>query len=308
MEKNYEVNINAQERRVEEIRSLYKEMLLDSTTDVRRRELVDEFMKCRKSDGSFSTIDDYHIDSDCVVYFALIPTYCASAALVAAELKGIGTAKTNEALLGGLKFAATMRGLIGHGFDATHDLLEAIDIYKDAGIYEWLKKNPGKAPEFEMTIRKRILEMKEALAENRVFSDWDRNFSEEFSTEVEDYERAMFDYVWYVSYGSNLSRERFMNYINRCTDKSEPIEDCARTFDFTMYFADNSYPDALRSRISFMGRFLTSSYFAKTASFVSERIQSNRRITVSGRITSPYSCGLYTPVSLSAIAQMRSAF
>ena len=47
---------------------------------------------------------------------------------------------------------------------------------------------------------------------------------------------------------------------------------------------------------------------AQTASLVSARMQSNRRITVSGRMTSPYSCGLYTPVSLSAIAQIRFAF
>src|SRR5699024_6838001 len=57
-----------------------------------------------------------------------------------------------------------------------------------------------------------------------------------------------------------------------------------------------------------MGRFFTVSYFASTASFVSARIQSKRRITVSGRITSPYSWGLYTPVNLSAIAQIRAAF
>ena len=57
-----------------------------------------------------------------------------------------------------------------------------------------------------------------------------------------------------------------------------------------------------------MGKSLTCSYFSRTASFVSESMQSKRRITVRGRITSPYSCGLYTPVSLSAIAHIKLAF
>src|SRR5574344_1786738 len=48
--------------------------------------------------------------------------------------------------------------------------------------------------------------------------------------------------------------------------------------------------------------------FSKTFSWVDSRMQSNRRITVSGRITNPYSWGLYEPVSFSAIFQRRFAF
>lgn len=66
--------------------------------------------------------------------------------------------------------------------------------------------------------------------------------------------------------------------------------------------------EALRSSTSRIGRFFTDSNFSSTASLVSARIQSKRRITVRGRITSPYSWGLYTPVNLSAIAQIRAAF
>ena len=239
MEKNTK-SIDTTENEVKEIRAMYEEMLSESTTDSRRAELVDEFMKFRKPDGSFSTIDDYHIDSDCVVYFALIPTYSITAALVYADLRGIGTKESREALLGGLKFAAELRGLIGHGFDATNDLLEAIGIYKRAGIYKWLRKNEGRAPEFQAVISKRVLEMKHALAEGRVFSGWNEDYTKEFTREVEDFEREMYDYVWYASYGSNLSRERFMRYIDRCSDTSEPVEDKAKVFNFSLYFADKT--------------------------------------------------------------------
>ncbi len=239
MEKR-EKSISTLETEVKEIRALYEEMLNDATTDKRRSELVEEFMKLHKPDGSFSTIDDYNIDSDCVVYFALIPTYSITAALVYADLKGIGTKESKAALLSGLKFSAELRGLIGHGFDATNDLLEAIGIYKKAGIYKWLRKNEGLAPEFRDVISKRVLEMKHALAEGRVYAGWDENYSEQFTREVEDFEREMYDYVWYVSYGSNLSMERFMRYINRCTDKSAPLEDKAKVFNFSLYFADKT--------------------------------------------------------------------
>ncbi len=231
-------SIETLEREVKEIRTMYEEMLDETTSDKRRRELVEEFLKFHKPDGSFSTIDDYLIDSDCVVYYALIPTYSATAALVYADLKGIRTAKSEAALLRGLKFAAELRGFIGHGFEATHDLLEAIGIYKRAGIYRWLGQNAEKAPEFRKTLRKRIMEMKLALAEGRVYSDWERNFTAEFTQEVEDFERENYDYVWYVSYGSNLSYERFMRYINRCSDTSAPAESRAKTFNYSLYFAD----------------------------------------------------------------------
>ena len=234
---NNKKNIDILEAEVVRIRKMYKEMLDEATTDARRVQMVEEFMKLRKPDGSFSTIDDYHIDSDCVVYFALIPTYSITAALVFADLKGIGTKESKEALLGGLKFAAELRGLIGHGFDATNDLLEAIEIYKKAGIYRWLRKNEDLAPEFRAVITKRVLEMKHALAEGRVFAGWDEDYTKDFTREVEDFEREMYDYVWYVSYGSNLSRERFMRYINRCSDTSAPVDDKAKVFNFSLYFA-----------------------------------------------------------------------
>ena len=33
------------------------------------------------------------------------------------------------------------------------------------------------------------------------------------------------NYVWYACYGSNINRERFMRYINWCSDTTPPMED-----------------------------------------------------------------------------------
>jgi len=48
------------------------------------------------------------------------------------------------------------------------------------------------------------------------------------------------DFVWYACYGSNLSRERFMRYVNDCTDKTEPKESRPFEIHHQLYFAKSS--------------------------------------------------------------------
>ena len=47
-------------------------------------------------------------------------------------------------------------------------------------------------------------------------------------------------YVWYACYGSNINRERFMRYINNCTDRTEPAEDKPYEFAHPVFFAGTS--------------------------------------------------------------------
>ena len=48
------------------------------------------------------------------------------------------------------------------------------------------------------------------------------------------------NYVWYACYGSNISRMRFMNYINRCSDTTPPVEDRPYEFEHPVFFAGQS--------------------------------------------------------------------
>lgn len=59
------------------------------------------------------------------------------------------------------------------------------------------------------------------------------------------------DYIWYACYGSNISYERFMYYINGdkdekystingCNDKTLPLEERQYIFECPIYFAGNS--------------------------------------------------------------------
>ena len=44
------------------------------------------------------------------------------------------------------------------------------------------------------------------------------------------------EYVWYACYGSNLKKERFMSYINRCADRTAPKEDRPYEFAHPVFF------------------------------------------------------------------------
>ena len=46
--------------------------------------------------------------------------------------------------------------------------------------------------------------------------------------------------VWYACYGSNINKDRFMNYINRCSDTTPPVEDRPYEFAHPVFFAGQS--------------------------------------------------------------------
>ena len=48
------------------------------------------------------------------------------------------------------------------------------------------------------------------------------------------------EYIWYACYGSNINRSRFMLYINKCGDKTPPMEDRPFEFDHPVFFAGKS--------------------------------------------------------------------
>lgn len=47
-------------------------------------------------------------------------------------------------------------------------------------------------------------------------------------------------YVWYVCYGSNINSERFMRYINSCSDKTPPIDEKPIILNYPIYFSNHS--------------------------------------------------------------------
>ena len=48
------------------------------------------------------------------------------------------------------------------------------------------------------------------------------------------------NYVWYAAYGSNINKSRFMEYIERCSDKTPPVKEEQFIFPHPIYFANRS--------------------------------------------------------------------
>ncbi|MDO4460777.1 MAG: hypothetical protein Q4C42_12000 [Clostridia bacterium] len=223
-----------------EIISLYRRIIHTGINDSGyRAKLIHELLGWQKDDGSFSVIDDYKVDSDARVDYVYFTTYYATAALMFAMNADGVNATISEALTKGLAFAKGRR-LVGHGFDATAQQLEALRVYKGAGLYDWLRTYGNDYPEFEELIKSIIEKYRNCLLTGNVYSDWQVNFSEDYQKEINDYEDSLLPNVWYACYGSNMSYERFMRYINNCTDKTAPVKSKAVTIPYDIYFAGKS--------------------------------------------------------------------
>ena len=232
----------AWERAYGRIKDIYKEVLsLNKGGEAYCGKLMTELLGMQKEDGSFAVINDCKVEADVRVGCIYFPTYYATAAIMHYDLlmNGQERQEIKTALLNGLNFA-TGRSLAGSGFSAVREQLEALKIYKDAGLYEWLSGNQKMAGKFGKMIHAIIEGYRESIRNGRTVCDWETEYKEEFAREIEEYEESMIPYVWYAAYGSNISRERFMRYIARCTDQTEPVESEAFILPYDIFFATNS--------------------------------------------------------------------
>ncbi len=238
MEKKYV--ISKEEQAVNRIKELYQQMIHTDAADKEyRAKLAIEVINLQKTDGSFSVINDYNCDSDIRVAYVYFPTYYATAALMfKANLDGM-CRELEAPMENGLLFA-TGRNLMGHGFTGVAQQLQTLNIYKDAGLYQWLTGNPKVCEKFNLMIKGIIEGYQNMLSQKNTISDWNVDFAEQFQQEVDAYGDATIRYVWYAAYGSNICFDRFMEYIQGCNDKTPPIKSKPITIPHNIYFAYRS--------------------------------------------------------------------
>ena len=242
MMKTQKTMINKEQASVNRIKDLYEQTIRTGLHDTDyRAKLMHELLMLQKEDGSFSVIDNYRVDMDIRIFYVYEPTYYATAAMMYIQTRDNSRMSDREkaALLKGLSFVEG-RHLSGHGYDATRQQLQALQIYKNAGLYDWLLQFGDTASAFISMINGIIERYREAVKTGRTISDWNVDFRQDFEKEVTDYEEAMVPEVWYACYGSNMSSARFMRYISNCSDTTSPSESRPFTLPFDLYFAGES--------------------------------------------------------------------
>lgn len=233
-------NMNQTKENMKRIQDLYRQMISTTAGDKEYRgKLCMEILSIQKEDGSFSLIDNYRCDSDIRVSYVYYPTYFCTAALIYMANEDGMDENLQKSLKKGLIFSAG-RKLTGHGYEAVDGQLEALKIYKDAGLYTWLRKNSRECTEFEKMIRTIIETYRVRLSSGKTVDGWNKDYALAFRQEVTDYEKEMTPKVWYAAYGSNINEERFMNYISDCEDTTRPEESRAIIIPHNIYFSYKS--------------------------------------------------------------------
>ncbi len=199
--------------------------------------LMEELLRYQQKNGSWAVVGNLKQQPlNVKIELAYLPTYYATAALMFADLKipFKDQSPQKEALLNGLQFAKE-RNLQGYGSTATETMLNNLQIYKRAGLYLWMEKNPQAS--FSQTIKSMIESIKNDLKSKKTVYDRDIDFKPYFEKEIFEYEHPNENHLWYACYGSNIREERFLKYIDRCSDQTPPKESQPFTFHHPIYFA-----------------------------------------------------------------------
>ena len=230
---------------INRIRTLYEQIIALGTDECGcTHKLTKELMGFQKADGSFCVTAERPLDSDTRVGYYYEPTYYGAAALI--HVMVIDCSKPDSAVEEALTRSLSVsmqRRLAGHGYDATRQRLDALKIFKDAGLYEWMSRlddsSNNISRDFCEMIQGIVSGFREAVLNGKTWSDWNVDFRESFEKEIEDYEESLVPYVWYASYGSNINSKRFQEYMQRCggTDVTESRPYIAHG---ALYFAADS--------------------------------------------------------------------
>lgn len=122
--------------------------LLESPSTAALR--LEELLAFQCGDGSFQLLDSCNVPGDARVDFCHVPTYIGAAILMREYLGGRTDLAVNlETALN----ASTRRKLAGHGYDAGQGRAEALEIFAQGGLPEFLQSHREICPRFHAMLR-----------------------------------------------------------------------------------------------------------------------------------------------------------
>ena len=163
-----------------------------------------DVLKFQDTDGSFKLVDSFRIESDARVDFCYMPTYLCTAILMKALMNGESgmLASIKEALSTALK-ACCGRGFNGHGYDSFSGKVEALKIFMEAGLREFLLMYPDLCRDFTDMIVEISAEFEDREAREDYLAGWGTDFTAEINT----INKYLSTYTVFV-YGTLLQGER----------------------------------------------------------------------------------------------------
>lgn len=181
--------------------------------------------------------------ADARVDFVYRPTYLAATILTTA-MNRYGSLAANEEIRKATRAvldAAPSRGFFGAGYESEEGFLDTLEIFAQGDTVAFLEKYPEISERFVSEMNKALTYLETDICSGKVKDMWSgEDYSVRGKQVLAMYQKntsAETEYVWYACYGSNVNRERFMRYINSCSDTTPPVADRPFHFKHDIYFA-----------------------------------------------------------------------
>ena len=206
---------------------------------------IEEYTNPRKEVMHFLMYDYPNtMPSDARVRYVYKPTYIITSILMtlAYRHEEVREIEGFDNILRSLMTSCIGRKFQGSSYDQYDGFLEAMRIFAQGDVILFVDRYPEFNEKFTDQLDEALLFLEFHLctgkAKDGFYGDRDRSkeaneIKEMFMRKLE----SLVEYVWYACYGSNMCRQRFMEYINRCDDTTPPEEDRPYEFGYDMYFA-----------------------------------------------------------------------
>jgi hypothetical protein len=184
--------------------------------------------------------------ADARVEYVYRPTYLAATIMMTAMNRFISLAKDNtfRNRLNAILEAATARKFRGAGYNEYVGFMDALEIFATGDTVEFIRKYPDINEHFVSEINDALGLLEKEICTGKIRNMWSGDDYIDRGKKVlsmyQNMKNIDTEYIWYACYGSNINKERFMKYINNCSDKTPPIEDRPFMFNHSIYFAKSS--------------------------------------------------------------------
>lgn len=184
--------------------------------------------------------------ADARVEYVYKPTYLAATLMMTAMNRFDSFARNEifKKTLCDVLEATTGRGFVGAGYDEYDGLIDTLQIFAMGDTIEFIEKHHTINEHFVSILKNALDFLENKICTGEVKNPWSGEDYSDRGVQVlsmyQNMKNIETEYVWYACYGSNINKERFMIYINNCSDKTPPVEDRPYKFKHSIYFAKSS--------------------------------------------------------------------